>query len=82
MGTRLIQLIAEDHSLKLGAALERSGHSHLGQDAGSLAGAPAFGVPLSHSLPADAQLDVMIDFSLPAAALEIAQFFSGNEIVG
>jgi 4-hydroxy-tetrahydrodipicolinate reductase len=73
MGTRLIQLIAEDHSLKLGAALERSGHPNLGQDAGTLAGTAPLGVSLTHVLPAGVKLDAMIDFSLPAAALEIAQ---------
>jgi 4-hydroxy-tetrahydrodipicolinate reductase len=73
MGARLIQLIAEDHSLKLGAALERTGHPQLGQDAGALAGAAALGVPLAHVLSAGDKLDAMIDFSLPAAALEIAQ---------
>ena len=35
MGTRLIQLIAGDPELELGAALERAGHPQLGEDAGS-----------------------------------------------
>ncbi len=73
MGTRLVQLISQDHSLKLAAALERPLHHHLGEDAGSLAGVPPMGVPLLHSLPREVKLDVMIDFSLPAATLEIAQ---------
>jgi 4-hydroxy-tetrahydrodipicolinate reductase len=72
MGTRLIQLIADHHSLKLGAGLERSGHPQLGQDAGTLAGVAPLGVPLADSLRSGVKLDVMIDFSLPAAALEIA----------
>ena len=52
MGTRLIQLIALDPTLKLAAALERAGHPHLGQDAGTLAGVAPPGVTLSSSWPA------------------------------
>ncbi len=73
MGTRIIQLVAEDPALKLAAALERPGHHHLGEDAGSLAARRALGVPLGHTLANGVKVDVMIDFSLPAASLEIAQ---------
>ena len=38
MGTRLIQLIAEDAGLELGAALVREGHPEIGRDAGVRAG--------------------------------------------
>jgi 4-hydroxy-tetrahydrodipicolinate reductase len=80
MGTRLIQLIEFDRELKLGAALERSGHPHLGEDAGSLAGVSALGVALASSLAADAGLDVMIDFSLPQGSLAVASVCAGQEI--
>jgi 4-hydroxy-tetrahydrodipicolinate reductase len=73
MGTRLVQLIARDSTLKLGAALERAGHPHLGEDAGILAGVSALGVALNASLPADAAIDVMIDFSLPEGSLAVAR---------
>ena len=43
MGTRLIQLIALDPTLKLAAALERAGHPQLGQDAGTSGGCRAPG---------------------------------------
>lgn len=72
MGTRLIQLVVEDHELKLAAALERSGHPHLGEDAGPLSGIASVGVVLSDSLPDDLKIDVLIDFSLPPASLQIA----------
>jgi 4-hydroxy-tetrahydrodipicolinate reductase len=72
MGTRLIQLVVEDHELKLAAALERSGHPHLGADAGPLSGIAPVGVVLSDSLADDFKIDVLIDFSLPPASLEIA----------
>jgi 4-hydroxy-tetrahydrodipicolinate reductase len=71
MGQRLIQLIAEDPSLELGAALERQGHPRLGEDAGTAAGTSKLGVGLSALVPAGVSLDVMIDFSAPSAALAI-----------
>ena len=73
MGTRLIQLINQDHSLKLAAALARPGDPRLNEDAGTVAGVARQGVPLAHLLAAELAVDVMIDFSIPAAALEIAQ---------
>jgi 4-hydroxy-tetrahydrodipicolinate reductase len=67
MGTRLIQLIAQDPALKLAAAVVRQGHPDLGVDAGTRSGVAATGVLLSPSLPSEANVDVMIDFSLPPA---------------
>ena len=51
MGTRLVQLIADDPGLKLGAALDRAGHPRLGEDAGTLAAVSPLGVPLSSRCP-------------------------------
>ena len=73
MGTRLIQLIAEDALLKLGAALVREGHPEIGQDASARAGLPKTGVLLSSTLAAGAAVDVMIDFSLPPAVPSITE---------
>jgi 4-hydroxy-tetrahydrodipicolinate reductase len=72
MGLRLIQLIAEDPGLKLVAAVEREGHPRLGEDAGRAAGTAPSGVPLVSAVPADSAVDVMVDFSMPAAALAMA----------
>ena len=80
MGTRLVQLIAEDRALALGAALERAGHPQLGEDAGRLAGVAALGVPLSSSLPADTTAQVVIDFSLPHASLLITRLCADRGI--
>jgi 4-hydroxy-tetrahydrodipicolinate reductase len=80
MGTRLIQLIADDPDLVLGAALERAGHQELGADAGTLAGVSPLGVALEASLPAGCQLDVMIDFSLPEGSLAAARLCAGQRI--
>ncbi len=73
MGKRLIQLVAEDKELRLAAALERTGHPHVGKDAGPLAAIAPVGVVVRDSLPEDLELDVLIDFSLPFASLKIAE---------
>lgn len=71
MGTRLIQLIAADPSLRLGAALDRADHPRLGDDAAVVAGCERLGIPLSSQLPDGVRLDAMIDFSLPAGTLSL-----------
>jgi 4-hydroxy-tetrahydrodipicolinate reductase len=70
MGTRLIHLIQGDPSLILGAAIGRPGHPGLGSDIGPLIGLGTLGVPLEASL--SKPVDVVIDFSNPAASLAIA----------
>ena len=61
-------------TLKLAAALERAGHPDLGEDAGCAGGRVRRWVScFRSSLPAEAAVDVMIDFSLPPAALAIAE---------
>jgi 4-hydroxy-tetrahydrodipicolinate reductase len=69
MGRRLVALAAADPGLKVVAALEQSEHPLLGQDAGTVAGIGEIGVPLTAGL--DAQPDVVVDFSLPAAVPKI-----------
>jgi 4-hydroxy-tetrahydrodipicolinate reductase len=73
MGTRIIQLIQADPSVRLAAALDRPGHPQIGQDAGTLAGVGPLGVPLADALDpsGSARLDAMIDFSLPAGTLAL-----------
>jgi 4-hydroxy-tetrahydrodipicolinate reductase len=71
MGFRLIQLIADDPALKLAGALVRDGHPRLGEDAGTAVGVSPMGVALGASVPAGAAVDVMVDFSAPAAAVAI-----------
>ncbi len=71
MGQRLIALAAAAQDLQVVAAIDRSGHPQLGQDAGTIAGAGQLGVKLSDTL--DAPADVVIDFSGPAGALAIAK---------
>src|SRR5262245_269536 len=70
MGTRLIHLIQSDQSLTLAAALDRPDHPALGADVGPLVGLGPISVPLQGAL--DRSVDVAIDFSAPAASIELA----------
>ena len=63
MGQRIVALTMKDPDLSLAAALEWSGSSVLGRDAGELAGAGHAGVPITADL--DQHVDVIIDFSTP-----------------
>jgi 4-hydroxy-tetrahydrodipicolinate reductase len=65
MGQRLVALAQLDDELTIAAAIEHAAHPQLGTDAGVVAGAGPIGVALASSLPAG--LDVVIDFSVPAA---------------
>jgi 4-hydroxy-tetrahydrodipicolinate reductase len=71
MGQRLVALTAADKELTLAGAVDAPGHPRLGQDAGVIAGVGPLGVPLTSNLPSG--VDVVIDFSLPAAAEAITQ---------
>jgi 4-hydroxy-tetrahydrodipicolinate reductase len=65
MGRRLVALAAADPHLTITAALESPAYPLLGQDAGAIAGAGPLGVPLSSAIASP--VDVVIDFSVPAA---------------
>jgi 4-hydroxy-tetrahydrodipicolinate reductase len=75
MGIRLIQLIAEDPRVKLVAAIDREDHPNRGQDAGEAAGIGRLNVPVEPlaALESRSDVDVVIDFSHPAAAIELAK---------
>jgi 4-hydroxy-tetrahydrodipicolinate reductase len=82
MGIRLIQLIAEDPRVRLVAAIDREDHPKLGQDAGELAGIGRLNVPIESlsALENRQGVDVVIDFSHPSAALELATVCARNGI--
>jgi len=66
MGQRIIALCLEDDQLRLAGAVERKGHPLLGQDAGSVAGADSVGVAIEDRV--SSKVDVVIDFTIPAAS--------------
>jgi 4-hydroxy-tetrahydrodipicolinate reductase len=71
MGQRLIHLLTTDNSLALAAALESVNSPHLDRDAGEMCGIGTLGVPVATNLPLENHLDVLIDFSVPEATLNI-----------
>jgi 4-hydroxy-tetrahydrodipicolinate reductase len=71
MGQRLVALGAADARLAIVAALESAHHPRLGEDAGIIAGVDRISVPLTCDLAEESEVDALIDFSVPAAALSI-----------
>lgn len=69
MGQRVTALAHDDPEVQIVAALESATHPKLGQDAGLVAGVGEIGVPLAVVGESDA--DVVIDFSLPDAAVAV-----------
>jgi 4-hydroxy-tetrahydrodipicolinate reductase len=71
MGQRVIALAAQDPTLKLSGAYESSHCPRLGEDAGEIAGIGKLGVPIANQIAG--RVDVIIDFSIPEACLEIVK---------
>jgi len=70
MGGRLVSLIKESSDLQLVGAVERKGHSAVGEDAGEVAGCGRLGITVSDDLTALAdRAEVLIDFTAPEATL-------------
>lgn len=67
MGRAVIRLVSEAQDLELSAAIDSAKSSLLGVDAGELAGVGKLGILTTSSLEALADVDVVIDFSLPQA---------------
>ena len=67
MGQRVIALASKDSRYEIVAAIESASHPALGQDAGVIAGVGELGVLLT--LVGEADADVVIDFSVPDAAV-------------
>ena len=73
MGRMVVRTIHESDGLKLTGALEREDLPWLGQDPALLAGCPASGLAIvADPLPLLIAADAIIDFSSPAASVELA----------
>lgn len=78
MGRTLVEAVAAADGLQLTAALEQPGSSLLGTDAGELAGLGANGVIVGSDISAALDdFDVLIDFTVPLAALANVQACQG-----
>ena len=78
MGKRLVALTLQDPDLTLAAALDASSHPQIGNDAGVIAGESVAGVPIAGQL--DADVDAVIDFSVPAGAERAVQLCASGRI--
>lgn len=80
MGRQLIQAVNNASGVVLGAALERSGSSLVGTDAGELAGIGAIGVQVSDNLDAvKDHFDLLVDFTRPEGSLQYLAFCVANQ---
>lgn len=77
MGQAIIRQSAETSGVEVTAAMERSGSSNLGQDAGLCAGIKELGVKIVDTLDGQ-RFDVMLDFTTPEATLEHAKLCSNS----
>src|ERR1700680_104393 len=74
MGRTLIAALGETSDMKLTAALERAGHSDLGQDAGTLAGSALANVAVSDNAKAAlANTNAILDFTTPVASVALVE---------
>jgi len=79
MGRQLLEAIAERGDATLAAATEAPGSDMLGIDAGLLSGGMKSGVVLTDALPRDAKaIDVVVDFTTPAATLALLRSLLSN----
>ncbi len=84
MGAANIRAVAAHPDTVLVAALDRPGAASLGEDAGTLAGLAALGIPVTDDVDtALAEADAIIDFTAPAASVALAGKAGGRvHIVG
>jgi len=82
MGRTLVRIVAATEGVTLHAALERPQAAEVGADAGVLAGIGANGVPVTTDpLAALVKADGVIDFTIPAATVAIAEIAAQARIV-
>lgn len=69
MGRAILTAASQDPRVQVVGGWERPGHAGVGQDLGSAAGLPQFGVALAAGPGPLAGVDAVIDFTSPAATL-------------
>jgi 4-hydroxy-tetrahydrodipicolinate reductase len=82
MGRTLARIIHETPGVHLSGGLERSGSEFLGRDFGELAGLGTLNVSLTENAPElFTRIDGIIDFTVPAATVELAGLSAQARIV-
>ncbi|HKJ84373.1 MAG TPA: 4-hydroxy-tetrahydrodipicolinate reductase [Mariprofundaceae bacterium] len=74
MGRMLVRAVSEAKGVELVGATESQGSLHVGDDTGVVAGIGETGVPVVSELDALPEADAVIDFTAPAATLEMARY--------
>ena len=78
MGQRLIALGVADPNVEIVGALDSSTHPSTGVDAGIVAGVGEIGILVGSEMPT--QVDAVIDFSVPTAAVAIGKACLQHEV--
>lgn len=82
MGRTLIRVVDETPGVTLAGAIERDGAPEIGADSGLLAGLKANGMPVvADPLPVFAAADGVLDFTIPAATIALAELAAQARIV-
>ena len=82
MGRVLARIVHETPDCEIAGAIEAKGSPHVGADAGTLAGLPALGVAITDDpLPLFTFIDGLLDFTVPAATLALAELSAQARIV-
>ncbi len=82
MGRAAIRAIAETDGVVLAGALDAPGSAMIGNDSGELAGLGPNGIAVSAEAPAAlAQADGLVDFTIPAATVALAEQSSARGLV-
>lgn len=82
MGRELVRVIHETEGCAVTDGLESAGSPHLGADVGTLAGLAPLGVKVSSDpLEVAARSDAVIDFTTPAATVEMAGLAANARII-
>ncbi len=82
MGTALVRMVTETEGMHVAAALDRTGTDCIGADVGTLAGIGALGVAVGDQpLHAFVNADVVLDFTVPAATVELTELSAQARMV-
>ena len=82
MGRTLIKAIAETKGLALAGAVEGPGSAVIGRDSGELAGLGQNGIAVvADPAPLMAQADGLVDFTVPAATVALAELTARTGLV-
>lgn len=82
MGQMLINEVQSSDKLRLAGAVERKGHNWVGQDVGAMLGGAPMGLSVSDDAGATLEnAQAVIDFTAPAATLELAALAAELELV-